>query len=79
MDEEEAVRKIEKSAVDALLTIVLPDKKKEKRYVASQLYYSPNSYSFNYFWWYRSALYNRIYAPGTLCDRYQILLGKQLL
>jgi hypothetical protein len=64
MTEQEAISKIRISGVDAVLTIVLLDKQKERYYVPGQMYYSPYGYYYNRFWGYRGTLYNRIYEPG---------------
>ena len=64
MDETEALMKLKSSAVDAVVTIVLLDKEREKRYVPERMFYSPYGYYYNHFWGYRSALYVRIYQPG---------------
>lgn len=64
MDEEAAVGKLKNSGVDAVLTIVLLDKEKEKRYYPGYTYYSPYGYYYNRFWGYRTTLYRRIYEPG---------------
>lgn len=64
MGEEAAIDKLKNSGVDAVLTIVLLDKEKEKRYVPGNIYYSPYGYYQNHFWRYRTSLYLRIYEPG---------------
>lgn len=64
MDEEAAIAAIKNNGVDAVLTIVLLDKQKERKYITSTIYYSPYGYYHNYFWSYRTALYHRIYEPG---------------
>ncbi len=64
MDEEAAVAKIKNTGVDAVITIVLLDKKKERKYIPGNIFFSPYGYYYNNFWGYRSALYNRIYEPG---------------
>ena len=64
MDEEAAISKLKNSGVDAVITIVLLDKKKERKYVLANIYYSPYGYYSNRFWGYRSTLYHRIYEPG---------------
>ncbi|MGZ8510884.1 MAG: hypothetical protein ACXWWA_10925 [Chitinophagaceae bacterium] len=64
MDEEAAIGKLKNSGVDAVITIVLLNKEKERRYVPGHLNYSPYGYYYNRFWGYRTALYNRIYEPG---------------
>jgi hypothetical protein len=64
MDEAAAISKLKSSGVDAVITIVLLDKKKERYYVPGRLYYSPYGYYYNRFWGYRGTLYQRIYEPG---------------
>jgi hypothetical protein len=58
LTEKEAIDKIKNSGVDAVLTIVLLDKQKERKYVQPQpVYYRP-------FWDYYGYRYGRIYEPG---------------
>lgn len=64
MDEAAALAKLKTSGVDAVITIVMLDKQKERKYVPGNVYYSPYSYYSNHFWGYRSTLYRRIYEPG---------------
>jgi hypothetical protein len=64
MDEQAAVEKLKNSGVDAVLTIVLLDKEKERKYVPGNIHYSPYGYYYNRFWGYRTALFHRIYEPG---------------
>jgi hypothetical protein len=64
LGETEALVKLQNSGVDAVVTIVLLDKEKERRYVPERMFYSPYGYYYNRFWGYRSALYVRIYQPG---------------
>lgn len=64
MTEEGAFAKLKYSGVEAVITIVLLDKEKEKKYVPGNMYYSPYGYSYSRFWGYRSTLYRRIYEPG---------------
>jgi len=64
IDEDDAVNALKNSGIDAVLTIVLLDKAKERKYVPGNLYYSPYGYYYNRFWGYRVALYHRIYETG---------------
>jgi hypothetical protein len=64
MSEEAAIDKLKTSGVSAVLTIVLLDKQKERKYVPGSLIYSPYGFYYGRFWGYRSALYQRIYEPG---------------
>ena len=64
MDEESAVNKIKYSGMDAVITIVLLDRKKERNYVPGYMHFSPYGYYYNRFWGYHSTLYRRIYESG---------------
>ena len=64
LNEESAISKIKDSGVDAVLTIVLLDKEKERKYIAGSIYYSPYGYYYNRFWGYYGTMYRRIYEPG---------------
>lgn len=65
MSEEMAVSKLKNSGVDAVITIVLLDKQKERKYIpGNYFYYSPYYSYHNRFWGYRTVLYSRIYEPG---------------
>lgn len=64
MDEHAAIEKLRASGVDAVITIVLLDKERERKYVPGHINYSPYGYYYNNFWGYRSTLYSRIYEPG---------------
>jgi hypothetical protein len=64
MSESEAVAKITGTGVDAVLTIVLLDKTKERYYLPGRIYYSPYVIYHRRFWGYYSSLYSRVYAPG---------------
>lgn len=50
--------------IDAILTIVLLDKTKERKYVPTNIYYSPYSMYYRRFWGYYTTMYDRIYGPG---------------
>ena len=64
MNEEEALGKLKNSGIDAVVTIVLLSKEKERRYLPGELYYSPYGYYYSRFWGYRGVLYHRIYEPA---------------
>lgn len=64
MTEEAAINKLTNSGIDAVLTIVLLDKQKERKYVPGNIYYSPYGYYYNRFWGYRGTIYHRIHEPG---------------
>ncbi len=56
MEEQAAINKLKNSGVDAVLTIVLLDKEKERQFIPPN-YRSP-------FWSYHNERYMRIYQPG---------------
>ncbi|MFM7328711.1 MAG: hypothetical protein ACKO3B_08280 [Bacteroidota bacterium] len=72
LTEQEAVGRINESRFDAVLTIVLLDKEKEKNYNQGYFYFSPFMYYYGNFWGYRMMMTNRIYEPGywTATTRY---------
>ncbi len=64
MKEKDAIDKLKESSVDAVITIVLLDKEKERNYVPGRLYYSPYGVYYNRFWGYYGTLNYRIYEEG---------------
>lgn len=64
LDEQAALEKIQSTGVDAILTIVLLDKSKERNYVRSHVTLTPYAVYYNRFWGYYTTLYNRVYMPG---------------
>lgn len=64
LTESEALHKMQRSEYDAVLTIVLLDKERERHYVPGQVIYTPYGFYHNRFWGYRTVLVQRIYEPG---------------
>ena len=64
MTEERVNKKLAKDGVDAVLTVVLLDKQKEKHYVPGRVVFSPYITYHRQFWGYYHSLYTRIEAPG---------------
>lgn len=64
MKEEEVMTKIENVGVDAILSVVLLDRQKERYYVPGRVFYSPYYMRYNHFWGYYGVMYDRIYSPG---------------
>lgn len=64
MDEVTALKKIKGSGIDGVLTIVLLNKEKERKYVPGHVYYSPYGYYSNRFWSYRTTLFLRVSEMG---------------
>jgi hypothetical protein len=62
--EAEAIARLKQSNIDAVVTIVLLDKQKERNYVPGRMYYSPYVMYYNRFWPYYGTLNYRIYEPG---------------
>lgn len=68
MKEQEALAKLNNSGIDAVLTIVLLDKQKERYYVPGRVYYSPYSIYHNRFWGYYTTMYGRVYSPDYYAE-----------
>jgi hypothetical protein len=62
--EQEVLDKIKDYGVDAVLTIGLLDKQRERYYVPGRIYYSPYIVYQRHFWGYYTTIYHRIYTPG---------------
>ncbi len=64
MNEGQAISKLRNAGVDAVLTIVLLDKTRERYYVPGRVNYSPYAVYHNHFWGYYRTMYDRIYTEG---------------
>ena len=64
MTEAQVNEKLAKDGIDAVITIVLLDKQREKYYVPGRVVYSPYNYYHGRFWEYYSSINHRIYMPG---------------
>jgi hypothetical protein len=62
--EKQALDKLSGSGIDAVLTIVLLDKSKERYYVPGHVNYTPYNMYRNRFWGYYTTMNARIYSPG---------------
>lgn len=62
--EKEAIQQLQDQGFDAVITIVLLDKQKEKHYTPGNIYYSPYSVHHMRFYRYYSTMYDRVYEPG---------------
>ena len=62
--EETILNSLQKDGIDAVLTIVLLNKEKERYYTPSRVYYSPYIIYQRRFWGYYTTIYDRIYEPG---------------
>lgn len=62
--ESSVIENLNDHEIDAVLTIVLLDKTKEKNYIPSSIYYSPYSLYYRRFWGYYTTMYDRVYGPG---------------
>jgi hypothetical protein len=69
MKEEETISKLQSSGADALITIVLLDKEKERRYVPGSVVYSPYTIYHRRFWGYYTTMNSRIYEPGYYAEQ----------
>jgi hypothetical protein len=64
MKETEALAKLSYSGIDAVLTVVLLDKQKEKYYEPGRVYYTPYRDYQNRFWGYYSTMHGRVFSTG---------------
>jgi hypothetical protein len=64
LSEQEALNKLQQSGYDAVLTIVMLDKDKERQYVPGRVMYTPYVFYYSRFWGYRTVLVQRVYEPG---------------
>jgi hypothetical protein len=72
MKEEAVIEKLQNSGFDAVFTIVLLDKEKERNYVQGQMNYPTHVMYYRHFWGYYTTVYDRVYATGyyTVNTRY---------
>jgi hypothetical protein len=68
VSEKQALEQLQNKGADAVLTIVLLDKKRERYYVPGRVQYSPYIIYQRRFWGYYSTIYDRIYTPGYYMD-----------
>ncbi len=64
MDEQAVMNKLKGSNVDAVVTIVLLNKQKERLYKPGIMGSAPDASKYNRFWGYYTVLSNRIYSSG---------------
>ena len=67
--EEEAIAKLQSSGADAVISIVLLDKEKERKYVPASVVRSPYNIYHRRFWGYYSTMSTRIYEPGYYTEQ----------
>jgi hypothetical protein len=64
LSEKAVIDNIRNSGVDAILTIVLLDKERERYYVPGRVQFTPYIVYHRHFWGYYSTINSRIYTPG---------------
>ena len=69
MDEDDALYQLNNQCVDAVLTVTVLNRSREKKYTAGVIHYTPYGYSYDRFWRYKTAIKYRIssedyYASG---------------
>lgn len=69
MKEDEAITQLQNSGADAVITIVLLDKEKERKYVPGSVIYSPYTIYQRRFWGYYTTMRGRIYEPGYYSEQ----------
>ena len=62
LSEQTALEKIQNTGVDAILTIVLLDKLKERNYLPGHITFTPYAAYYNQFWGYYSTLHAHVYS-----------------
>ena len=68
LKEEQALQKLSGSGIEAVLTIVLLDKTKERYYVPGRVNYTPYHIYYREWWGYYSTMYDRIYEQGYYAE-----------
>lgn len=63
MTEEQALESLRNKGIDAVITVVLIDKSRERYYSAGRIFYTPYAGYQNRFWRYYGTLYSRIHQP----------------
>lgn len=64
MTEEAAIEKLKNNNIDAVVTIVLLDKQRERNYVPRDINNTPFGSYNTWFWGYQNTINRRIYSPG---------------
>ena len=64
MDEDAVLDMLKSNGVEAVMTVVMLDKSKERYYVPGRVIYSPYGLYHNRFYGYYITMYDRIYTPG---------------
>ena len=72
LNEKEVIEKLHNDSIDAVITVVLLDKKKERYYVPSRMVSTPYVMTQDHFWGYYQSLITRVYMPGyfEVTERY---------
>ncbi len=78
LDEEKALQKLRSANVDAVITITLLDKEKERNYVPGTVTYQPFATRYNRFWGYYQTYYTRMYEPGYYTSNTKYVLETSL-
>lgn len=69
LKEEEAVTKLQNSGADAVITVVLLDKERERKYIPGRVIYSPYSIYYRRFGGYYNTMSNRVFARGYYAEQ----------
>jgi len=78
LSESQVINKLTNSGVEAVLTIVMLNKEKEKYYVPGRVYYTPYTIYHRRFWGYYSTMYDRTYEPGYYSEETNYFLEYNL-
>lgn len=69
LKEEDAIAKLQNSGADAVITVVLLDKEKERKYIPGRVVYSPYSMYYRRFGGYYSTMSSRVFSPGYYAEQ----------
>lgn len=69
LKEEEALAKLQSSGADAVITVVLLDKERERKYIPGRVIYSPYSMYYRRFGGYYNTMSNRVFARGYYAEQ----------
>lgn len=69
LKEEEAVAKLKSSGADAVITVVLLDKERERKYIPGRVIYSPYSVYYRRFGGYYNTMSNRVFERGYYSEQ----------
>ena len=77
-NENEVLNALQRNQIDAVITVVLLNKTKEKYYVPGRVSYPPYVIYYRRFWGYYTTMFDRIYEPGYYSEETNYFLEYNL-